>query len=166
RLGDYGNARHDLLVSQALLRLYPESWETRARLARAETGLAQGDLASADDALDQISSDASPRGSVEKRLFAAELLAARGGVNEAISRLSELERTDYAPVAARATYSRVEAQLAAKSIKPDEAIRALETLRYRWRGDDLELKTLRKLGSLYLADNQWREALTTLRVAA
>jgi hypothetical protein len=166
RLGDYGNARHDLLVSQGVLRLYPQAWETRARLARAETGLAQGDLASANDALDQISSDLPPRDSVERRLYAAELLAAQGHLNEAIARLSGLEHTDYAPVAARATYSRVEAQLAAKRIKPDEAIRTLETLRYRWRGDDLELKTLRKLGSLYLADNQWREALTTLRIAA
>ncbi len=166
KLGDYGNARRDLLVSQGVLRLYPAAWQSRARLARAETGLAQGDLASVNDALDQLSSNLSPRDSVEGRLYAAELLAAQGHLNEAIARLSGLEKTDYVPVAARATYARVDAQLAVKKIKPNDAIEALEKLRFRWRGDDLELKTLRKLGSLYFADNRWREGLMTLRIAA
>ena len=64
------------------------------------------------------------------------------------ARLRTLEKTDYAPIAAKATYARVEAELNAKKIKAPDAIEALEKLRYRWRGDDLELMTLRKLGSL------------------
>ena len=51
-------------------------------------------------------------------------------------------------------------------IKPAEAIDALEQLRYRWRGDALELSTLRKLGNLYFAQKRWREGLGVLRVAA
>ena len=35
----------------------------------------------------------------------------------------------------------------------------------RWRGDGLELKTLRKLASLYFGHGQWRDGLKTLRVA-
>jgi hypothetical protein len=166
KLGDYGNARRDLLLAKPVLAMYPQALQTRARLARAETGLAQGDLASTADALDQLSSDLSPRDSVEARLYAAELLAAQGHVNEAVARLRGLETTDYAPVAARATYARVDTLLGIKKIKPQEAIDTLENLRFRWRGDDLELKTLRKLGSLYFADNRWREGLTTLRIAA
>ncbi len=166
KLGDYANARHDLAVSQTVLRFYPDWLQTRARLARAETGIAQGDLASANDALDQLSSQLSPRDSVEARLYEAELLAAQGHVNEAVSRMRALERTDYAPIAARAVYVRVETELAAKKIKPAAAIATLEQLRYRWRGDDLELKSLRKLGSLYFAENNWREGLAVLRVAA
>jgi hypothetical protein len=46
-----------------------------------------------------------------------------------------------------------------------QAIDALERLRFRWRGDGLELRTLRKLASLYFSRNQWREGLKTLRVA-
>jgi hypothetical protein len=149
-----------------VVRLYPEAWQARARLARAETGLAQGDVASARDALDQLPSHLSPRDSVEGQLYAAELLGMQGRPNEAISRLMALERTDYLPVAARATYSRVQTQLAVDQIAPNEAIQTLENLRYRWRDDDLELKTLRTLGSLYFANNRWREGLNTLRIAA
>jgi hypothetical protein len=166
RLGDFANARHDLALSQSVLHLYPESWQVRARLARAETGLSQGDLASASDALDQISPDLSPRDSVEARLYAAELHAAQGHVNEAISRLRALEKTDYLPVATQATFARVNTELAAKKIKPTDAIETLERLRYRWRGDDLELKILRRLGSLYFDEKRWREGLDVLRVAA
>ena len=166
KLGDFANARHDLAVSQTVLRFYPEWVQTRARLARAETGIAQGDLASANDALDQLSPQLSPRDSVEAKLYEAQLLAAQGHINEALARLRTLERTDYAPIAARATYARVETELAAKRGRPADAIATLENLRYRWRGDDLELKTLRKLGSLYFAQNDWRNGLGVLRIAA
>jgi len=166
KLGDFANARHDLAVSQSVLRFYPEWLQTRARLARAETGIAQGDLASANDALDQLSPQLAPRDSVEAKLYEAQLLAAQGHINEALSRLRTLELTDYPPIAARATYVRVETELAAKKRKPADAIATLENLRYRWRGDDLELKTLRKLGSLYFAQNDWRNGLGVLRIAA
>jgi hypothetical protein len=166
KLGDFANARRDLAVSQNVLRFYPDAWQTQARLARAETGLAQGDLASANDALDQLSPQLSPRESMEARLYEAELLAAKGHTNEAIARLRVLERTDYAPVAVKAGFARVETELAAKKIRAADAIAALDQLRYRWRGDDLELRTLRKLGSLYFAGGNWREGLTVLRTAA
>ena len=166
KLGDFANARHDLAVSQSVLRYYPPAWQTRARLARAETGLAQGDLASANDALDQLSPQMSPRESVEAKLYETLLLAAQGHINESISRLRTLEQTDYAPIAARATFERVAIELTAKKTKPAEAIKTLEQLRYRWRGGDLELQTLRKLGSLYFAQNDWRDGLTVLRIAA
>jgi hypothetical protein len=42
----------------------------------------------------------------------------------------------------------------------------LEALRYRWRGDALELKTLRKLGALYFQTKRWRDGLTVLRIAS
>jgi hypothetical protein len=166
KLGDWAAARRDLLASQGVLRRYPETWQTQARLARAETGLAQGDLASAADALDQLSPNLSPREGVEARLYQARLLAAQGHTNEAIQRLKALEQTDYAPIAAQATYARVETELAANKAKPADAIETLEKLRFRWRGDDLELMTLRKLGALYFADNKWREGLGVLRVAS
>jgi tetratricopeptide (TPR) repeat protein len=166
KLGDFANARHDLAMSQNVLRFYPEPLQTRARLARAETGLAQGDLASANDALDQLSPQLSPRESVEARLYETQLLAAQGHINESVARLRTLEQTDYAPIAAKATFERVRIELAAKKIKPADAIKTLEQLRYRWRGDDLELATLRKLGSLYFAQENWRDGLTVLRTAA
>jgi hypothetical protein len=47
-----------------------------------------------------------------------------------------------------------------------KGIEALERLRFRWRGDALEMKTLRKLGALHFAGGQWREGLESLRIAS
>jgi hypothetical protein len=96
----------------------------------------------------------------------AQVLAAQGHVNEAVARLRELEASDFPPVAVKASFARVEAELTAKTLKSSDAIETLEKLRFRWRGDDLELRILRKLGSLYFADARWREGLDVLRIAS
>lgn len=165
KVGEFGDARRDLLASQGVLRLYPLVWQTRAQLARAETGIAQGDVASAHDALDQLAPVLGPRETAEAELLRAQLLGAQGHANEAAAKLRELEQSDFPPVAARATFSRVETELKTKKLVPSDAIETLEKLRFRWRGDDLELKTLRKLGELYFAEERWREGLDVLRVA-
>ncbi len=45
--------------------------------------------------------------------------------------------------------------LNAHAIKPEQGIDVLERLRFRWRGDALEMKTLRRLAALYFAKNQY-----------
>jgi hypothetical protein len=165
KAGEFGDARRDLLASQSVLRLYPALWQTRARIARAETGIAQGDVANAADALDQLAPVLGPRETAEAELLRAQLLAAQNQTNEAVAKLKELEQSEFPPVAARATLARVETELNTKKLASSDAIETLEKLRYRWRGDDLELKTLRKLGSLYFGEERWREGLDVLRVA-
>ena len=166
KLNDWANARRNLQLAQRVLRLYPTLWQTRVQLARAETGLATSDLASTNDALDQLPGNLPPHDALQASLLKARLLAAQGHLNEATAQLKTLEQSDYAPVAAHATYARVDLQLSAGKIKHADAIEALERLRFRWRGDDLELATLRRLGSIYFADKRWREGLETLRSAA
>lgn len=166
RLGDWANARRNLQLAQRVLRLYPAAWQSQVQLARAETGLAMSDLASANDALDQLPADLPHREAEEAELYRAKLLAGQGHLNEAIARLKALEGARSAPIVARAMYTRVDLQLTNGRIKHAEAVETLERLRFRWRGDDLELSTLRRLGSIYFADKRWREGLETLRSAA
>ena len=68
-------------------------------------------------------------------------------------------------LAAQAIFYHTNAALNAGAITRAQAIEQLERLRFRWRGDGLELKTLRKLAALYFGRGQWREGLKTLRVA-
>ena len=41
----------------------------------------------------------------------------------------------------------------------------MERLRFRWRGDTLEMKTLRRLAGLYFAKSDYGAGLKTLRTA-
>jgi len=145
---DFANARHDLAVSQSGLRLYPEEWQTQARLARAETGLAQGDLASANDALDQLTPQLTPRQPWKRGSTRPNFSRGAIHMNER-SRARTLEQTDYRRSRFRQPMRGLRSSFAARKIKPDEAIKTYEQLHYRWRGDDLELKIL-AIGSLYL----------------
>jgi tetratricopeptide (TPR) repeat protein len=67
--------------------------------------------------------------------------------------------------AARAEFSLVELGLQQETVTPDEAIERLDRLRFQWRGDELELDVLDRLGKLYLAKNDYRKGLNTLRTA-
>jgi hypothetical protein len=68
-------------------------------------------------------------------------------------------------LAAQAIFYHTTAALNAGAITQPQAINQLEKLRFRWRGDGLELRTLRKLASLYFGSNKYREGLKILRVA-
>src|SRR5262249_26909195 len=50
-------------------------------------------------------------------------------------------------------------------VKSEEAIDALERLRFQWRGDDVELRTLTELGNLYVGAGRYRDGLDTMRLA-
>ncbi len=68
-------------------------------------------------------------------------------------------------LAAQAVFYQASAALNAGAINSDQAITILERLRFRWRGDSLEMKTLRKLASLYFGKARWQDGLKTLRIA-
>jgi tetratricopeptide (TPR) repeat protein len=65
----------------------------------------------------------------------------------------------------RAEFALVDQELEDGTIAPDQAIERLERLRFAWRGDDLELSILRRLGELYLAAGRHALGLDTLRTA-
>jgi hypothetical protein len=165
RLNDWMGARQNFLLAHPVLRSYPEEWQAEAQLARAETALAMGDLSAASDALEEMP-QVSGHDALEADYLAARVRGAQGQVNEAIAQLEELERSNYEPVAVRAIYARVQLQLAAKRVKTADAAETLERLRFRWRGDDLELNTLRLLGSIHFTDRRWREGFDSLKTAA
>jgi tetratricopeptide (TPR) repeat protein len=70
------------------------------------------------------------------------------------------------PVRARAAVARTELLLKLSHYSPEDAIEEYEKLRFVWRGDDFEFKVLRRLGMLYLEQQEYRDGLRTLRQAA
>jgi hypothetical protein len=89
-----------------------------------------------------------------------------GEREEGLAMWESLGDSDVADLQASSQYALVEERMAAGEMKGAEAIRRLERLRYVDRGGDFEFKLLRKLGTLYLAENQPRRGLVTLRQVA
>jgi predicted negative regulator of RcsB-dependent stress response len=66
---------------------------------------------------------------------------------------------------AKAGLSLTRMQLDRKEIKPADAIHRLESLRYAWRGDELEALINFRLGQMYVENKDYLKGLTVLRNA-
>jgi len=165
-LEDWNAARADLDRAGPVLNRYPAEWQARVRIAAAQAGLGLGHPEMADAALGRMPAEIPAALMRTAQVERARLYAAQGRGQEAATLFAAVEHNGDEREAARATYYRVETALADRGLSPAKAINTLENLRYRWRGDTLELKTLRKLSTLYFARRQWQDGLHALRLAA
>ena len=164
-LENWKDAHNELEAADAVLSRYPADWRVRAILAGAEAALELGRLDQADAALQRLPRSMPPPLMLQARLDRARVAAAESRYEAAMPEYAALEKSGDEKIEAEAIYYRTEAALAASVLQPRQAIETLEKLRFRWRGDGLELKTLRKLASLYFKANNWQDGLATLRVA-
>ena len=165
-LENWKDAHSELEAADAVLSRYPADWRVRAILAGAEAALELGRLDQADAALQRLPKTTMPPSlTLEARLDRARIAAAESRFDAAVPEFAALEKSGDEKIEVAAIYYRTEAALAANVLLPKQAIETLEKLRFRWRGDGLELKTLRKLASLYFKANNWQDGLQTLRVA-
>jgi len=166
KLENWSDARKALAAAEPVLHRYAPEWQARARMAQAEAAIAANAVEVADSQLNHLPKDL-PRGlALEAELERAELFSAEGRYHDAEDLFAQLENCGDERVASEAVFDRIQAGLADGDITHGEAIQALENLRFRWRGDALELRTLRKLGALYFEKKDWRDGLNVLRIAS
>jgi hypothetical protein len=161
---NWEEARVNLERAAPVLRAYDPEIQAQVHLATIEVALATQRLEVADAEMDRVPNDLGGTLAVQAMLDRARLFAAEHQNDRAEVLFDKVERSGNEALAAQAIYYRIGARLANNSVTPQAAINALERLRFRWRGDGLEIKTLRKLASIYFAHKRWREGLNTLRV--
>jgi len=162
---DWQNAHSHLEQALPVIARYPATWQANAALADAEAALGMNRMDLADAALSRLPKELEPRQALTRDLLAARLAASESRSSEAAEKFEEIQKSGDEKLASQAIYYRTEAALKDGSITQKQGIEQLEKLRFRWRGDGLELKTLRKLASLYFQSNKWRDGLRTLRIA-
>jgi len=164
-LEEWTAAQTDLVLAAPVLSMYPKEWQARARIATANAAIGCKHLEIADAALARVPSDISPTLTLEAQLQRARLYAAQGD-RDATPLFIAVEHGGNDQLASQAIYYRVDAALTAGTMSVPAAITELEKLRFRWRGDILEVNTLRKLASLYFSKKHWREGLRALHIAS
>jgi hypothetical protein len=164
-LENWDDARTALANAEPVIKRYPADWQARARIAEAQTGLGKGSLEMVDAALMHLPHDMPAPLVFDADLTRARLYAAEGRYRAAAPLFDAVQQGGDERQAAEAIYYQTDAALSAGAIRPVTAAVQFEKLRFRWRGDSLEMKTLRKLGSIYFAEHDWRKGLATLRVA-
>ncbi|MEQ8332943.1 hypothetical protein [Nisaea sp.] len=145
---------------------YPRNIATQMALLAAEAAIRAGDYRGAGAFIDVVA-DGQPTPGEQARLnyLRGRVLYASGDVDSALDywrRLSVgLDRWSRV----RSERALIEHGLRAGEISRLDAIAGLESLRYTWRGDQVEFDLLRELGKLYLEENEYVEGLNALREA-
>jgi tetratricopeptide (TPR) repeat protein len=165
--GDWPAAARGFIATVSLLPLYPKPLRDRFALEAAEALLETGQPETVPTVLDLVLGDRPTRADEAMALYLDGRRADQQGDHDhAIERWTAVAGMGDPRSRMRSLIARSTAQLEAKQISRAEAIKALDGLRFEWRGDFVEFDLLRRLGELQLADGDQRDALETLREAA
>ncbi len=165
-LGNFLEARRSLARGEGVIGSFPSVIQKRFLLAGVAVAIELNDYGKARSLLSQVD----PRTLNESELAQLDMLNARavdanGHAADAIDLLSKVVRTENGPIGAEATYRLVKLQRREGLITLDQAIDRLEQLAVAWRGDQIELNTLRTLGQLSIEKSNYRRGFEVMRIA-
>lgn len=159
-------ARRELEQGRAALEDFPRPWRARLGLALAESALHLNDVAAAEQALNALAADAEGTPLAEQAgVMRARLAAARGETDAALAGFDALTRARDPEAAVRAELEALKLRRAL-GVLPEDAVERLSSLRFRWRGDGLEIEVLKTLGHVHADRGEWREALAVMHAGA
>jgi hypothetical protein len=164
--GDWERAADLFRQSGSEIYSYAPAWAARFAAAWAEAALSANDF----DAARRKAEEAIASGGQEEadrgRLVLAMIRSVVEGPAAAYSDFQKLAETAAEPVAVRAELNRLEAGVPAGVLTAETAASELESLRYRWRGDDVEIATIGILADQYMRVGRYREAIQLAQGAA
>lgn len=163
-LENYESAAANFERAEPVIRKYRNDVQARVRLAAAEAALAVGHREDVKKQLGLLPADVPENLKPQVDLVRARYYMMLGDKKAADPLFAAVEGGADPHAAAQALYYRIDAGLQSGQIPAQQAINALERLRFRWRGDNLEIQTLNKLAALYFRQKKWRDGLHDLRI--
>ncbi len=150
------------------LQSYPNLIREPLTLQLAEIALRAGKVNTAQDLLESLEPDF-PKMSMARqsawKYLNGELERQKENFDAALDNWTPLLTGDDDYYRAKAGLSVTRMQLERQKITPEKAIDRLESLRYAWRGDELESLINYRLGEVYIANNDYLKGLSVLRNA-
>jgi hypothetical protein len=165
-LGHWEEARSQFGLAGAILDAFDDEMRTFFRARAALAALKGGDIDSAEAyAAGFPAEPESAKAKAEILLVRAMTEDARSGGDQALMRYDAAIETNYPPVAARARFGKAMLQHKRGEIDTESFAKELESLRYAWRGDALELEVLTRLTAFRLKEGEIGEALKQMQTA-
>ena len=163
--GQWTDALNAYAKSDNALKNYPEGLRNQLSIKIAEALLNAGDrdkaLALVSDVLAHNPTDGETD---QAKVVEGRILAIQGDEKQAIALWTEVSKSPDSSLArAQATFAMTMTQYKDGQIVRADAITALDRLRFVWRGDDFEVRILRQLAQLQVADGDYRSAFRSLR---
>jgi hypothetical protein len=166
-LGQFSEARRQFVAGDAAFFNMPEDWAARLKLANVDAALEMNDVAAAGRNLDMVEARGLPDGQLaaEAGLLRARLMELSGDERGALALLTALQRNPVEQVSAEATYRAAVLEGETGALSDAEIVETLEGLRYRWRGDRLEIEVTEALGEQLNESGDFLQGLRIMRAA-
>ncbi len=143
---------------------YRADMKARFRLATIRAALEMDKLSQAAEELNHVPRKKLPKAiEAELKQLTGRYLESVGRSEEASEAYKEALESGVEPVVAAARLHSTSLGLKTGRIKRKQALKTLESLQLFWRGDDIELRTLRMLADLYVQEKRYRDAFTVMR---
>ncbi len=167
QMGDRAGAAAELKATGAIVRPYPKALSIPLALLVAEASADSGDVKQGNHQVEAMNTlSPSPMEKAQIAYVDGRLKDLAGDFDAAVAKWEEAIKGPHRPTRVKAIRDRAELLLKLKKITRKDAIEIMEKLRFAWRGDDFEFNLLRRLGSIYIEDKDFRSGLRTLRQAA
>lgn len=161
---DWVGAEERFVIVQPMLTSYPEPFFSRFMTLAIESALATDKSREAAEWLEFLLNNSEPE---DRNEAAIEYL--RGAIHAKANRYNMAEQAWTKAASMRDQLYKVRAELALidlhianKTLSPAKAANRLESLRFAWRGDDLEIDILHRLEQYYLQAGNIKMALNML----
>jgi hypothetical protein len=156
---DWERAIEHFRTAEKQLFLYPTSRAAEFSAAWAEAAFHVNDLDTARRQANLAVSNGEREIKERGQLVLASLKAMVDGPAAGWTEFDRLAKTAVEPVAVRAELRRLELAVPAGKMTANEAATELEALRFRWRGDEVEMATVGILADQYMRVGRFRDAL-------
>ena len=165
--GRWADARKSFAAGYSVLGQIAPAWKARFARADAEAAINLADYRTAATQLTlAAAAGASDDENMATSLMRGRLFEAQGDVDHALDIYDVVANSPRDELASSATLRATKLRLAQAKITPVQAADTFDGLRFRWRGDAIEIETIRALGQLDVGLGRYREALEALRSAS
>lgn len=166
KLGNWTTARIAMPRGRAVVGNYPPAIQTEFKLAAAQAMVEVNDFGIANSILAEIEpAEVTRTQAARYDILRGRVADASGRSQEALTVFDLVTRSEDRPRAAEAEYRALRIRYRDGETSVDETIDRLAGLATSWRGDEIELKTLRFLAQLYAERGQYREAFEAMKSA-
>ncbi|MEM9635189.1 MAG: tetratricopeptide repeat protein [Pseudomonadota bacterium] len=166
KLGNWTQARIVMPRGRAVVGNYPTAIQTEFKLAAAQAMVEVNDFGIANGMLAEIEpSEVTQAQAARYDILRGRVADASGRSQEALTVFDLVTRSDDRPRSAEAEYRALRIRYRDGELSVDETMDRLASLATSWRGDEIELRTLRFLSQLYAERGQYREAFEAMKSA-
>lgn len=159
-LGDWRKARESFIQAESMINAHSPEWAGRFHSAASRAMIRMGDGAEAERHALAAKRSGDDIADGQATLTLGELAVASGRLDDARNIFSKLENHKDANTQVRAELGGIKLAVANGDMSDLDASDRLDTLRFRWRGDELELEIVSELVDSYFNLGRYRESLT------